>query len=425
MLHHRYIIAWIEKKSFWNTYLGDSELDFNPNATQLHIHELARAFVVDCVEFEAEKWERSGTIPKAFLKRMAQLGFLGIVAPPEYGGSEIDPVGFVLALIEISAVSPTLGFVMSTNNQFIDTLVQLASKQQKERILPDHVAGGHIASIALTEIEARSNARVIRTVAKKIDGGYLLNGTKIYVFNGEYPGTMLVCARTSKERRRGLSFFLIDKAKDEIKREQMDSTLGFRSVSMTVNNFKDLFVSEEDRLGEEGSGLDIIQLAMESGQIGIAGQCAGIARAGLNLALGHAKQRKQLGDPLLDLQGTQFSLTDMATWADASESMVLQAAWMKAIEKNWASEAAMAEMYASEMAGRITDAALQIHCGAGYVESSPITKFYSDAPSAGIFEGTNEVKKLLIARSIIGELNRFGAELRGTHDRISGNSDYV
>lgn len=380
-------------------------MDFHPNGTQSHVHALARAFVDDCIESEAGKWERAGAIPKGFLKRMAQQGFLGIVAPSEYGGSEIDTVGLVLALIEISAASPALGFVMSINNQFIATLVQLASKEQKDRILPEHVAGGHIGSIVLTEAEVGSNATAVRTIAKKIDGGYLLNGTKIYVSNGEYPGTMLVCARTSKERRQGLSVFLIDKTRDELKKERMDPTLEFRALSMTVNHFEDFFVPEEDRLGEEGSGFDIIQVAMGNGRIGIAGQCVGIARAALNLALDHTKQRKQIGGPFSDLQTIQFSLADMDTWADASELMVLRAAWLKAEGKNWATESAMAKMYASEMAGRVTDAALQIHGGVGYFDFSSIVRFGADARDARIFEGTNEVMKLLIARSVLGELN--------------------
>ncbi|MFQ5916087.1 MAG: acyl-CoA dehydrogenase family protein [Nitrospinota bacterium] len=379
-------------------------MDFQPDDTQLHIRELAQGFVKECVASEAKAWERDGKIPEEFLTRMARQGFLGMVAPPQFGGSGIDPVGFVLASMEIAAASSVLGLVMSINNQVCDTVNRAASEEQKQRLLPELVAGGQIGSIALSETQAGSNVTAIQTSARKVEGGYVLNGKKVYVSNGAFKGIALVCARTSQERRRGLTFFMVDKDADGTKRQVMDATLGLRAASMTVHSFKDCFVREEDRLGEEGSGFDIIQTVMGMGRLGVAAQCVGIARAAFDLALRHAKSREQFGGPLAELQAVQFSLADMATAIDAAELMTLRAAWVKAQEKPYATEAAMAKLLASEAAGRVTDAALQIHGGAGYFDAAPIARLYADARGTRIYEGTSEIMKILIARDIIGAL---------------------
>ncbi|MFQ5692707.1 MAG: acyl-CoA dehydrogenase family protein, partial [Nitrospinota bacterium] len=217
-------------------------MDFQPNETQSRILELSRTFVRECVEPEARAWDRDAEIPEAFLERMARQGFLGMVIPPEFGGSGIDPVGYVLALMEIAAASPALGLVMSINNQVGDTILRVATQAQKERVLPDLVSGGCFGSIALTEPQAGSNVTAIQTSAKKVDGGYVLNGKKVYVSNGAYRGIALVCARTSDDRRRGLTFFLVDKDAEGARREPMERTLGLRATSMTVHHFTDCFV---------------------------------------------------------------------------------------------------------------------------------------------------------------------------------------
>ena len=379
-------------------------MDFQPDETQSRIRDLAKVFVKECVTPEAETWDREERIPEDFLTRMAQQGFLGMVAPAECGGSGIDSVGWVLAVAEVAAASPALGFVMSINNQFCDTIQSAADDEQKQRILPDHVAGGKIGSIALTETRAGSNVTAIETSATKARGGYVLNGEKVFVSNGAYEGVALVCARTSEDRRGGLTFFMVDKRAEGVRHELMPRTLGLRAANMTVHRFEDCFVRAEDRLGEEGAGFDLIQTAVGIGRLGIAGQCVGIARAALALALQHAKTREQFGGPLASLQAVQFSLADMATAIDAAELMTLRAAWLKARNRSWGTEAAMAKLLASEAAGRVTDGALQIHGGIGYFEASRIARLYVDARGARLLEGTTEIMKLLIARDVIGEL---------------------
>ena len=247
----------------------------------------------------------------------------------------------------------------------------------------------------------------IETSATKARGGYVLNGEKVFVSNGAYEGVALVCARTSEDRRGGrggLTFFMVDKRAEGARYELMPQTLGLRAANMTVHRFEECFVRAEDRLGEEGSGFDLIQTAIGNGRLGIAGQCVGIARAALALALQHAKTREQFGGPLANLQAVQFSLADMATAIDAAELMALRAAWLKARDRSWGTEAAMAKLLASEAAGRVTDAALQIHGGIGYFAASRIARLYADARGARLFEGTTEIMKLLIARDVIGEL---------------------
>ena len=379
-------------------------MDFQPDEAQSHIHELAKTFVKECVAPEAGAWERGEKIPDEFLTRMARQGFLGMVAPPQYGGSGIDPVGFVLALMEIAASSSVLGFLMSINNQVCDTINRVGTDEQKQRILPDLVAGGRIGSVALSEPQAGSNVTAIQASAKKAKGGYVLNGEKVYVSAGAYKGIALVCARTSEDRRKGLTFFMVDKEAEGAKQELMEATLGLRASGITVHRFSDCFVREEDRLGEEGSGFDFIQRVLGMGRLGVAAQCVGIARAAFDLALQHAKTREQFGGPLSKLQAVQFSLADMAMEIDAAELMTLRAAWVKAQEEPYATEAAMAKLLASEAAGKVTDAALQIHGGAGYFEASPIARLYADARGTRIFEGTSEIMRLLIARDLIGQL---------------------
>ncbi|MDP6484166.1 MAG: acyl-CoA dehydrogenase family protein [Nitrospinota bacterium] len=379
-------------------------MDFQPDETQSRIRDLAKVFVRECVTPEAETWEREEHIPENFLKRMAQQGFLGMVVPADYGGSGIDPVGWVLALAEVAAASPTLGLVMSINNQFCAAIQSAADDEQKRRILPDHVAGGKIGSIALTETRAGSNVTAIETSAKRTNGGYVLNGEKIFVSNGAYEGVALVCARTSEDRRGGLTFFMVDKRAEGARHELMPQTLGLRAANMTVHRFEDCFVRAEDRLGDEGAGFDLIQTAIGNGRIGIAAQCVGIARAALDLAIQHAQTREQFGGPLADLQAVQFSLADMATAIDAAELTALRAAWLKARDRSWGTEAAMAKLLASEAAGRVTDAALQIHGGGGYFADSRIARLYADARGARLFEGTTEIMRLLIARDVIGDL---------------------
>lgn len=378
-------------------------MDFEPSERQTHIQERAKTFVRECVLPEAEAWEKDCEIPERFLERMARQGFLGLVVPPEYGGGGIGPVGLVLALAEISDASPTLGFVMSINNQFCDAVHRFATEDQRQRVLPDHVAGGQIGSIALTEAEAGSNATAVQTSAKRTEGGYLLNGEKLYVSNGGYKGRVVVCARTSTDRRKGLTFFLVDKEAEGSRRKLMEQTIGLRPANMTVHTFEDCFVPEQDRLGEEGSGFDFIQLAIGNGRLGIAAQCVGISRAALRLALKHAKSRKQFGGPLTELQAIQFYLADMATSVDAAELMTLRAAWLKENGKPYDTEAAMAKLYASEAAGKVTDTALQIFGGKGYFDAAPAARLYADARGARLFEGTSEIMKVLIARGVLGE----------------------
>jgi alkylation response protein AidB-like acyl-CoA dehydrogenase len=361
---------------------------------------MARVFVEKCVATEAPAWDRDAGIPSDFLLRMAQQGFLGMIAPSQYGGSAVEPVAYALALMEIAAASPSLALVMSISNVFCDTIHQLATEEQKQRMLPDHVAGGHIPSIAITEPQAGSNASAIETSAKRVEAGYVLNGTKIYVTNGKNQGRVMVFARTSDDRRTGLTCFLVDKGTKGASHEVMETTLGLRAVNMTEMRFADCFVAEEDLLGEEGSGFEVIQQVLGIGRVGIGSQCVGIARGAYRLALQHVKTREQFGGPLAKLQAVQISLADMATEIDAAELLTLRAAALRAEGKPHDAESAMAKLFASEMACRVTDKALQLHGGAGYFESSPLARFYADARATRIYEGTSEIMRVLIARAL-------------------------
>lgn len=389
-------------------------MDFQPDETQSHIRELARIFARECVAPEAGAWDRDDRIPDDFLLRMARQGFLGMTAPPQFGGSAVDPVGFVLALSEVSAASPALGLVMSVHNQVCDAVGRFGTEDQRRRFLPDLAAGGRIGSIALSEPRAGSGEAAVEASAERVDGGYVLNGRKMHVPNGAYPGVALVCARVSPGgpggggRRAGLTFFLVDKGAEGTRREAAQRTLGLRAAGVAVHRFADCFIREEDRLGEEGSGLRVIEEAAGMGRLGIAAQCVGIARAAFDLALRHAQAPDPLGGPLANLQAVQFSLADMATAIDAAELLTLRAAWRKARGEPCGTEAAMAKLLASEAAGEVTDAALQLHGGGGYLESSPVARLYADARGTRICEGTSEVLRLLIARELIGALKGEG-----------------
>jgi alkylation response protein AidB-like acyl-CoA dehydrogenase len=370
---------------------------------QTMVRDTARDFARGRLAPATRSWEAAGAFPPDVLQEMGALGFLGMTVPEEWGGAGLDYVSYALALMEIAAGDGALSTLMSVNNAPVCAILLAAgSERQKNEYLRSLAKGEMIGAFALTEPHAGSDAASLRTSARRVDGGYVLNGTKQFITSGAIAGVAITFAVTDPAAgKRGLSAFLVPAGTKGLRVGRLESKLGQRASDTAQLVYEDVFVDEWLRIGAEGEGYRIALANLETGRIGIAAQSVGMASAALEHALAYARDRRAFGKPLTEHQAVAFRLADMATEMEAARQLVLHAASLKDSGAPCLKEACMAKLFASESAERVASAAVQVLGGYGYVEDYLVEKIYRDVRVCQIYEGTSDIQRLLIGRELV------------------------
>jgi alkylation response protein AidB-like acyl-CoA dehydrogenase len=337
------------------------------------------------------------------VKQMAELGFMGMMVDPLFGGSGLDTVSYVLAMEEISKVDNSCSVIMSVNNSLVCWGIEhYGTEEQKIKYLPLLSSGEWIGSFCLSEPEAGSDATHQRTQATDMGDHFLLNGTKNWITNGSTSKLHIVIAQTEPGKgTAGISAFLVESAWDGVKIGAKEDKLGIRSSDTTSITYTDVKVPKENRLGSAGEGFKIAMKILDGGRIGIAAQALGIAGGAYELALAYSKEREAFGKPINQHQGVSFKLAQMATDIEAAKLMVYRAAWLKDEGLPYNTASAMAKLFASEVAMKTTIEAVQIHGGYGFVKEYHVERLMRDAKITQIYEGTSEIQQIVISRSVI------------------------
>ncbi len=379
------------------------DLELTPEQTL--IQKTARDFATKEVLPVAAENDQHKRYPKALVARMAELGFLGIAIPDEWGGAGMDNVSYAIAMEEISRACASTGVIMSVNNSLVcDPILKFGSDAQKERFLKPLASGKQLGCFCLSEPEAGSDAAAQKTMAVKKDGGWIINGTKNWITNGPVADIALVFTMTEPDKgTRGITAFLIELESKGIEIGPTDQKLGIRASPSSQIFFTDVFVKDDQLLGKPGGGFKVAMHTLDGGRIGIASQALGIARASLEDAMAYAKERKTFGKPIAQHQAIAFKLADMATEIDAARLLIWRAATLKDRGVRHSTESSMAKVFASEVANRAAKEAVQIFGGYGYVSDYPVERHFRDAKITEIYEGTSEVQRLVIARSLVKE----------------------
>ena len=373
---------------------------------QILIRDTARSFAQEQVLPHVREWEAKGEIPRALLSEMGKLGFMGMCVPAEWGGAEAGMVAYVLALEEIAAADGGLSTVMSVNNSpDCAALLAYASTEQKEKWLKPLARGEILGAFCLTEPQAGSDASNLKTRAVRKGNGWVLNGVKQFITSGRSADMALVFAVTEPAPnpanvKRGISCFIVPTKTPGYRVASVEKKLGQKSSDTCQIAFEDCEVGADAMLGGEGEGYRIALGNLEIGRIGIAAQSVGMARASFELARAYASEREAFGTKIVNHQAVQFRLADMATKVAVARQMVLHAASLREAGRPCLTEAAMAKLYASEMAEEVCSAAIQIHGGYGYVADYLAEKIWRDVRVCQIYEGTSDVQRLLIGRGL-------------------------
>jgi hypothetical protein len=369
---------------------------------QTLIRDTARAFAREQVLPHVRAWEAAGEIPRPLLAEMGKLGFLGMTVPTEWGGAGADMMSYVLALEEIAAADGGLSTVMSVNNSpDCAALLTYGSAEQKEKWLKPLARGEILGAFCLTEPQAGSDASNLRTRAERQGNGWVLNGTKQFITSGRTADMALVFAVTDPANvKRGISCFIVPTRTTGYRVASIEKKLGQKSSDTCQIAFEDCRVGADAMLGGEGEGYRIALANLEVGRIGIAAQAVGMARAAFELARAYAGEREAFGTRIINHQAVQFRLADMATKVTVARQMVLHAATLRDAGRPCLTEAAMAKLYASEMAEEVCSAAIQVHGGYGYVADYLCEKIWRDVRVCQIYEGTSDVQRLLIGRGL-------------------------
>ncbi|OIP91195.1 MAG: acyl-CoA dehydrogenase [Syntrophaceae bacterium CG2_30_49_12] len=374
-------------------------MDYSLSEEQHLVQLMARDFAKKSIEPFALDWDKKKIFPAHVLKEMASLGFMGMMIPESYGGSNTGAITYSLALQEIAYADAGIGVTMSVANLACEPIYKFGTEAQRIKYLIPLASGEKLGAFCLTEPGAGSDPSSMRTKAVLKDDRYILNGTKIFITNGEYAPIFIVIARTMEGGgNRGLSAFIVEKDQPGFSIGTVEDKMGLRSSSTTEVILDDCIVPQENLLGKEGDGFKIAMTALDSGRIGIASQSLGMARACLDEAKNYALQRKQFGKTLSNFQAIQWMIADIATHINAAYHLTLHAAFLKDLKEPFTKEASMAKLFASESLNQIAYKALQIFGGYGYIKDSKIEKLYRDARVTTIYEGTSEVQRIVIAR---------------------------
>ena len=374
-------------------------------------HEMARQLFKDFAENEvkplAQEVDETETFPRATTDKMAQLGFLGIPVPKEFGGQGCDPLTYAMCVEELSKVCGTTGVVVSAHTSLcVDPIMTYGTPAQKQKFLPDLASGKKLGAFGLTEPGAGTDAQGQQTKAVLDGEEWVLNGSKCFITNGKEADVYIVIAVTGKIEKRGrvskeISAFIVEKGTPGFTFGTKEKKMGIRGSSTYELIFTDCRIPKENILGAKGKGFGIAMHTLDGGRIGIASQALGLAEGALEATIEYVKERKQFGRSIAQFQNTQFQLADMATKVEAAKLLVYKAAMAKATQRSYSFEAAMAKLYAAEVAMEVTTKAVQLHGGYGYIREYDVERMMRDAKITEIYEGTSEVQRMVISGSLL------------------------
>jgi alkylation response protein AidB-like acyl-CoA dehydrogenase len=370
---------------------------------QLMIQAMVREFSRKVVAPEAAERDQNKEFPALILKKMGELGFMGMMIPPEYGGEGADTISYVLALSEIAYSCASTAVVMSVHNSIVcESIYHFGNEDQKLRFLKPLAAGKMIGAFALTEPHAGSDPVAQTTSAVRNGDNYVINGVKRFISTGHNSGVVIVTAKTDDTlRHKGISAFIVPRKTAGLIVGRTEDKMGLRASDTTDLIFEDCRIPAENLLGQEGDGFKIVMKGLDSGRIGIAAQSIGVAQAALDAAVKYAKERDQFGQKICKFQGLRWIIADMATEIEAARQLMLSAASMKDRGEKYTAQASMAKLFASEMVNRITAKALQIHGGYGFTKDYAVERFFRDARVFTIYEGTSEIQRIVISDHIL------------------------
>jgi alkylation response protein AidB-like acyl-CoA dehydrogenase len=380
-------------------------MNFSLSEEQVMIRDTARQFAEDELRVTAAERDEREEFPTEEVKKLSELGFMGMMVPEEYDGAGFDTVSYVLAMEEISRVDASVGVIMSVNNSLVTWGInEFGTDEQKEKYLKPLASGKMLGCFALSEPEAGSDATNQKTTAVRNGDKYILNGTKNWITNGKYADVALVMATTDKSKgAKGISAFIVERTFPGYTIGKKEKKLGIRSSDTVSLAFEDCTVPVANRIGDEGFGFKFAMKTLDGGRIGIASQALGIAQASLDASLKYSKERKAFGVYLSEHQAIQFKLADMATNIQAARLLTLDSAFTKDQGKPYAKKAAMAKLYASKIAVDASLEAIQIHGGYGYIKEYNVERYLRDSKITEIYEGTSEIQRIVIARHLLKE----------------------
>ncbi|MCK6550057.1 acyl-CoA dehydrogenase [Myxococcota bacterium] len=377
-------------------------MDFELSDVQKQIRDMTQDFAAKEIRPLADSLDKEGRFPTELVKRMAELGLMGMMVPEEWGGSGLDAVSYAIAMENVSWGCASTGVTMSVNNSlYCDPVLKYANDAQKETWLKPWASGEKLGCFGLTEPMSGSDAQNMATRAEKKGDRYILRGQKNFITNGPNADAIVVFASTPGEGTKGTSAFVVPRTAKGYIVEKHDHKLGIRGSSTCTISFDECEVGEDQRLGKEGDGFKIAMGTLDGGRIGIAAQALGIARAAYEAARDWALERKAFGKVISEHQAIQFKLADMATEIDAARLLTLRAAFLKDKGVRHSRESAMAKLYASEVAMRVTTQAVQVFGGYGYIVDYPVERHFRDAKICEIYEGTSEIQRIVIAANVI------------------------
>jgi len=376
---------------------------FQLSEEHLMIRQAARDFAQNELKPGVVERDEHQKFPTAQIKMMGELGFMGMMVSPEYGGSGLGAISYVLVMEELSKIDASASVVMSVNNSLVCYgLEKYGTEAQKQKYLVPLAKGEVIGAFCLSEPEAGSDATALSTSAVDMGDHYLLNGTKNWITNGSTASTYLVIAQTDvSKKHNGINTLIVEKGMPGFTVGAKENKMGIRGSDTHSLHFNDVKVPKENRIGEDGFGFKFAMSVLEGGRIGIAAQALGIASGAYELALNYSKERKAFRKPIADLQAIQFKLADMATNIEAARLLCLKAAWLKDQHQPYARASSMAKLFASETAMKTTTEAVQIHGGYGYVKEYHVERLMRDAKITQIYEGTSEIQRIVISRAVL------------------------
>lgn len=378
-------------------------MDFDLTEEQRLVRDTARDFATREIAPKAAEIDKSGRWPAEIVKKMGELGFLGMAIPEEYGGAGMDNLSYSLVMEEISAACASCGVIMSVNNSlFCDPIYKFGTDAQKKEVLTACASGQKLGCFGLTEPMSGSDAQTMATNAEKTADGWVLNGAKNWITNGPHADYILVfCVTDRSGAKIKHTAFLVPKGTPGYTQASPDHKLGIHGAHSCTVFFENCKVPDSAVVGNVGEGFKVAMATLDGGRIGIASQALGIAKASLDVSVGYSKERKSFGVPISQHQAIQFMLSDMATELDAARLLTWRAAVMKDAKDRHTMQSAEAKLYASEMATRVAHKAIQIHGGYGYSAEFPVERHYRDARITEIYEGTSEIQRIVIAASLL------------------------
>jgi alkylation response protein AidB-like acyl-CoA dehydrogenase len=378
-------------------------MDFELSEEQKMIQEMARDFTENEIKPKAPELDKTERHPVEIVQKMAELNLMGIAIPDVYGGGGADIVSYAVALEEISRGCASVGVIMSVNNSLVcDPIYTFGTEEQKKKYLTPLASGKKLGCFGLTEPEAGSDAAAQKTTAVLQGDEWVINGKKNFITNGNVADYCVLLAMTDRSKgSKGISSFIVDCKAPGFSVGVVEKKLGIKASGTAELIFEDYRMSKENLLGQVGQGFYVAMNTLDGGRIGIASQALGIARAALEAATDYSKTRVQFGKPISQFQAIQWMIADMATELDAARLLTLRAAFLKDHKMRYEKEAAMAKLYASEAASRITTKAIQIHGGYGYIQEYNVERHFRDARITELYEGTSEVMRLVISSNIL------------------------